>query len=86
MMRPPGHRVVHSADPYLDPKMFLGNADVGREFAPTVYSSSSSEKEPGETWKKTIDWILNTSKSLLQQAVFKKAVKDTWLWTNWLQD
>ena len=76
MMRPPGHRVVHSADPYLDPKMLLANADVRREFAPTAQSSSSSERVTGETWKKTIDWILATTKSLLQQTVFKKADMD----------
>ena len=55
MTRPPGHRVVHSADPYLDPKMLLVISEIRREFAPTALVSNSLEKVIGETWKKTID-------------------------------
>ena len=76
MMRPPGHRVVHSADPYLDPKMRLGNAEVRREFALTLFSTGSCEKLPGDIWKRNMDWILDTTKCLLQQVVFKKADMD----------
>ena len=76
MMRSPGHRVVHSSDPYLDPTMLFAHAEVRREFAPALFSSGSSDKLPSDTWKRTIDWILNTTKFLLQQTVSKTADMD----------
>ena len=94
MTRPPGHRVVHSADPYLNPKMLMAIPEMRREFAPAAVVSHSLEKVTGDTWKRTIDWILATAKSFLQQTVFKKTDMDYEgyvamvhsLWTKWWQD
>ena len=76
MMRPPGRRVVYTSEPYLDPTMLFAHAEIKREFAPTLFSTGSSDKLPGDSWKRNMDRIRDTTKFLLQQAVFKKTDMD----------
>jgi hypothetical protein len=58
--------------------MFMANVEIKREFAPTALVSNSIAllATTGDTWKKTIDWIIAAAKSLLQQAVFKMTDMD----------
>ena len=89
MMRSPGHRVVHSSDPYLDPKMLFGHSVVRRGFAPTLFSSGSSETLPSETWNNLLTGYL-THRSFCCNRPFSRKLtwimKDMWLWTSWLLD
>ena len=56
--------------------MLFAHAEVRREFAPTLFSTGLSDKLPGDIWKGNMDWILDTTKCLLQQAVFKTTDMD----------
>ena len=54
MTRAPGHTVVHSADPYFDPKILMTTPDMKREFAPVAMAASSVAlmAMTSDNWKK----------------------------------